>query len=239
MKESQVAECAVAVGAVPRRGMLLMILCCLAIVGCGMVGEPTVAAERVSSVPQPAASSSSPSVPLSEKIKFKTGDGDAAFSLKPEPDGAKLVDAEERELARFNRDGSKLKIKGPNDDVLGYVIASDGKFKIEDSEQEVELWNLQQQSDGDWKLEDGQGQLIYKVKLREYGLEIEDPSETSLFKVKLKEGKTSLRDAADQTLYSTKDSVPTVAMASLGFESIESLPLQMGLMTMLIIVDGR
>ncbi len=239
MKNSQVVEFVTPSVSVPRRKLLWVVSCCFAIAGCGNVGDSTAPAERVSAAPQSSDAISSPGGPLSGKIKFKTGDGDTAFSLKPEEDGAKLVNADERELARFNLNGSKLKIKGPDDNVLGYVIASDGKLKIKDSEQEKELWRLQQQSDGDWKLEDGREQLIYKIKVREYGFEIEDATEHSVFKVKLKEGKTSIRNASDQTLYYTKDQVPTLATTCLGFESIKNLPLQAGLMTMLIIFHGR
>ena len=195
--------------------------------------------DRTSSAPQLVDVESTGKGGLSGKIKFKTGNGDTVFSLKPQDDGAKLVDADEHELARFNLSGSKLKVKDPDDVILGYVIASAGKYKIENASQDVELWKLQRQDDGDWKLEDGQDHLIYKIKKREYGFEIEDATDNSLFKVKLKDGKTSLRDPSEQTVFSTKDQVPTIAVTCLGFETIDSLSLRAALMTMLIIDSGR
>ena len=188
-----------------RWSLLLMPACFFIQVGCGEVRESNVVNEGIestSATDQPVAKTASA---LSSKLSFKATDGNVAFSIKPKDDGAKLVDANEQEMARFNLSGTKLKIKGPDDTVLGYVIASDGKYKIEDADQKNELWKLQPQSDGDWKLEDGKDQLIYKIKVREYGFEIEDGAENSKYKIKLKDDKTSIRDASDKTVYYTKD----------------------------------
>ncbi len=185
-----------------------------------------------------ASTATTPRVPsrgFTEKIKFKSGAEATAFSLRPMDDGAKLIDSNEQEIARYNLSGNKLKVKSPEDKVLGYVTTSDGSFKIKDSEQAVELWQFQVQDDGDWKLEDGNDKIVYKIKKREYGFEIEDDADNSLFKVKLKDGKTSLRDPSEKTIYYTKDTVSTLAVTCLGLEKIESLELQVGLMTMLLL----
>lgn len=171
---------------------------------------------------------------VESKIKFKHKDGSTAFSIKPEADGAKLVDANEKEIARFNVSGAKLKIKDTKDIVLGYVIFSDGKYKVENADQSKELWKLQPQSDGDWKFENGDGRLIYKLKKREYGFEIEDGNENSLSKIKLKDGKTSLRDSSETTVLFTKDQVSTLAFACLGLETTNSPAIKAALMTMVI-----
>ncbi|MBM83490.1 MAG: hypothetical protein CMJ78_23270 [Planctomycetaceae bacterium] len=172
---------------------------------------------------------------FADKIKFKNDAGDTLYSLKPKDDGAKLVDADENELVRFNLDGKKLKIKDASDNILGWVITTEGKYKIEDAAQETELFKLQQQADGDWKLEDGQGQLIYKIKLRDYGFELEDPSETSLYKIKRKDDKTSIRNAADETVVSTKDEIVLIAMACLAFDAVDDLNLRAGLATLVLL----
>ena len=83
------------------------------------------------------------------------------------------------------------------------------------------IFALQRQQDGDYKLEDASGGLIYKVKKRPYGLKIEDASGVEVAKVKVKSGKTSLRDAADATLLSTKGKISVLAMACLSFSEIE------------------
>ena len=107
------------------------------------------------------------------------------------------------------------------------------------ADQSVDLYKFQPQSDGDWKLEGAVDKLIYKIKKRSYGFEIEDDAETSLFKAKLKEGKSSLRNAEDVTVYSTKDQIPILAIVCLGFETLDDTDhrreLQAALMTMLII----
>lgn len=219
-------------------------------VGCGQRTEQTLAIPTTQQSAAPPASASndtaSPSVAateatigLREKIKFKSDDGKTAFSIKPQDDGAKLVDADEMELARFNVDGNKLKIKAPDDEVMGYIVAADGQYKIKNAQQDVELWELQRQDDGDWKLKDGQETLIYKIKVRDYGFEIEDADEVSRFKVKLKDGKSSLRDASDKTVFSTHDSLPTIAVACLGCEAIEKIEFRSALLAFLTIRSER
>ena len=167
---------------------------------------------------------------VAEKLKVKSGSGETAFSIKPKDDGAKLVDAGEVELARFNAAAGKVKVKDADDVVLGYIVKSGERFKVEDPSQEVELFKLIPQADGDWKLEDARETLIYKIKLREYGFEIEDDAEHSLYKIKVKGDKTSLRDAADQTVYYTDEPVKPLAFACLGLDVIQDTRLRTALL---------
>lgn len=212
--------------------------------GCGGGGENEVAAEGGVAVDSQASPNlvaemalvekpdpqASPTPDDGGKVKFKDGSGEAVYSLKAKDDGAKLVDAEEQELARFTLSGSKVKVKGPDDEVLGYIIGEGARFKIEDAEQTRVLFELQRQADGDWKLEDGDEVPIYRIKKRDYGFELEDPAGRSLAKIKVKEEKTSLRDPAEQTLLYTKDPIRPLAMACLGLEAIVSLEMRAGLM---------
>ena len=154
-----------------------------------------------------------------EKIKFKQGDGTEKYSLKFKPDGAKLVDASDSELARLKVDDSqKVKIKAADETVLGYVVTQDGYWKLENGDQSEELYVLRLQDDGDLKLEDGADTQIYRVKKRDYGYEIETPEKESLYKVKVKEGKTSLRDSSEETVLSTKSPIAPAAMTPFGFD---------------------
>ncbi|MBD2744240.1 hypothetical protein H6H02_22195 [Coleofasciculus sp. FACHB-1120] len=154
-----------------------------------------------------------------EKIKFKQEGGAEAFALKPEADGAKLLDEKDKEIARFNVDaGGKVKIKSAADKVLGYVVVKDGYWKIENADQTKELYVLRRQNDGDYKLEDGADKEIYRIKARDYGFEVESPDKQSLYKVKVKNGKTSLINAADKPVFSTKSQVNPAAIASFGFD---------------------
>jgi len=218
-----------------------LVVACLQLVGCG--GKKTPAPEVTTRVvDKPVKSGVRPNTgttkTLKAKLKFKDAAGQAAFSLKPQTNGAKLVDGQERELARFQVKGSKLKIKDAQDKVLGYVNASQGKYKIKAPDGKTDLWQLEARTDGGWKLEDAQGQLVYRIKKRDYGFEIEDGAKSSLFKVKVKAGKTSLRDAAEKTVYSTRGQVSAIAVSCLGLTAIDSLTLRSGLLTMIAIRGG-
>jgi hypothetical protein len=166
------------------------------------------------------------------KVKIKMEDGRTGFSIKWMHDGAKLVDAEEREMVRFNASGDKLKIKDDQDNVLGYLVGRGDRVKIEDPSQQQKLFQLVRQADGDWKLEDASDQLVCRVKVREYGMEIESPGKDSLYKIKQRDGKTSLRDASDVTKMYTKAPVSAVAFACFGLDALE-LPVRAGLFVQL------
>ena len=235
----------------PKRldAICLILFAVLAPLGCAASETPEVPATRAkapvaeTSIPEKSATPTTnaaeePAVAvraISSKLKFKGEDGEVSFSVKPEADGAKLVDAKEQEIARFTVDANKLKVKDAADVVLGYVVVVDGHFKIKNAEQTVELFKLQSQADGDWKLENGGGDLIYKIKKRDYGFEIEDGNDNSVSKAKQKSGKTSLRNMAEETLLYTKDDISTLAFTCMGFDAVKSQPLQAGLMTMVIL----
>jgi hypothetical protein len=154
-----------------------------------------------------------------ETIKFKRDGGAEAFSLKSETNEAKLVDGNEKELARFNIDDrQKIKIKSKDNQSLGYVVIKDGVWKIKNASQDRELYILRRQEDGDYKLVDGAAKEIYRVKVRPYGFEIESATKQSIYKVKIKDSKTSLRNKSDQTILYTKSLITPIAIACFGFD---------------------
>ncbi|MBW4618309.1 MAG: hypothetical protein KME17_02845 [Cyanosarcina radialis HA8281-LM2] len=162
---------------------------------------------------------SNPTNVNTDKIEFKLENGSAAFAIKPKADGAKLVNANNQELARFNLDEKqKLKIKDAGDRVLGFIVTQNDYWKIENASQTQELYILRRQSDGDYKLEDGSDRQIYRIKQRDYGFEIETPTKQSLYKIKVKDGKTSLRDASDKTVLYIKTELTPIAIACFGFD---------------------
>ena len=217
------------------RRWTLPVLLAIAIAGCSQstpeLPKNASVPERREAVPTPAPASTVNSLP--EKVKFKHGSGETAWSIKRKDDGAKLVDATEQELARMTVDGRKLKVKDPQDVVLGWISKNETKYRILGPDSETRLFQLQRQEDGDWKLEDPQGQLICKFKKREYGYEAEGPAEQSLFKAKLDGDKRSLRNVSEETILYTKDSFSTLGVAVIGLETIESLPLRVALATFL------
>jgi hypothetical protein len=223
------------------RGKQLLRIAAGLLLVCGCSKSEDAASAGVRTVSPAAQSSESKSAAgslLQGKIEFKDVNGDTAFSLKPKEDGANLVDAHEAELARFVADASKLRVRNTTDQVLGYIIASNGKYKIENSTQDVELWKFQRQEDGDWKLEDSQERLIYKIKKRDYGFEIEDGLDNSLAKIRKKDGKTLMQNAFGKTVFSTRDQISTIAFACLAFDAIDSQPLRMALMIMVLRDNG-
>lgn len=172
-----------------------------------------------------------------QRIKLKHDDGNDAFALKPKADGAKFVDANDQELARFTLDeNDKVKIKDTNDSVLGYVIMKDGYWKIEDAQQTQELFILRAQEDGDYKLEDGNDTQLYRIKQRNYGYEVETPTKESLYKIKLKAEKLSLRDANDVTVIATKSPMLPLAMACFGLDALN--PAQQAALAYAVTLSG-
>ena len=166
---------------------------------------------------------------LFDRVQIKNEVGGDALEFKAKSDGAKVVDLRERELFRINLKGDKLKIKRPDESVVGYVVAKPGQFKVLDATEKLELFELQKQADGDWKLKDGKDKLLLRLKRRDYGFELETPDDKSLFKSKLKDGKVSLRDVNDKTVHSMKDSTSTLALSCLGFQPISELGVKAGL----------
>ncbi|MCP3168974.1 hypothetical protein [Myxococcus qinghaiensis] len=168
-------------------------------------------------------------VPLPGKLKFKDADDRERFSLKPKDDGAKLVDGEDRELARFKWKGTALKVSGPDDTALGYVVGSaGGALTVRDGEQRQVLYTLARQGSG-WRLTDAKGALLYTVSSDNEGARIEDASGTEVARVKVREGKVSLREPGGKTLLATKSLVSADAAACLAFEKLD-LPFRVALL---------
>jgi hypothetical protein len=170
-----------------------------------------------------------------DKIKFRDEAGKTTFSLKLKDDGGKLVDGNEKELARYTCKEHKVKIKDAEDKVLGYVIivgepAKIERLRLEGPDEKTELFVLKHQPDGDWKLEDPQQMRVYTIKKRDYGAEIKDAKDESLYKVKNKEGHTSLRNEAEKTVYHTNEAISAPAMACLGLDKISDVRLRAALM---------
>ncbi len=197
-------------------------------------GTPVASNEVASDQPK-SSSDAGQSHSLKQHIHFKDADGHRVFELKPEPDGAKLVGPDEKEMARYHVKDHTLKIKDAEDVVLGHIVRVDDHYKVEDPERKTVLFKLAAQGDGDWTVENGNQERLYRIKKRDYGYEIELPNDESVAKAKLKEGKHSLRNAQDVTLYSTKDHASTLGVACLGLEKINSLPIRLGLLLQMTI----
>jgi len=164
-----------------------------------------------------------------DKIKFHQEDGHTAFSLKLKDNGAKLVDGDEQELARFTVSQQKMKIKDAADKALGSIGIAEDRLKLESPDGKV-ICILRRQADGDWKVEDSQDKRLATIKRRDYGAELEDAEKKSLFKAKVKGRKASLRNPADHTVYSTNEKVSAEALSCLGLDVISDIRLRAGLL---------
>lgn len=175
---------------------------------------------------------------LAERIHLKDADGKRSFEIKPEPDGAKLVGPDDKEIARYTANDHTLSVKDANDKVVGHIVRQEDYYKVEDADRTKVLFKIAGKTGGDWSVEDGQQTRLYRIKKRDYGFEIESPTGDSLAKVKLKEGKLSLRNAKDATIYFTKDHASQLGFACLALDKISSEPLRFGLLIQLTI-DAR
>ncbi len=161
-----------------------------------------------------------------DKLKFKRANGQEAFSIKFKPDGGKLVDAGDQELARFKTEANQsIRIKGSNDEALGYVTSQAGAWSVVSADQSQVFFVLRSQAAGDYLLEDGNGSSLYRIQAREDGYKIGYPktaqaSPEPMYRVKVKPGKVSLRNAAGETILSTKGDMLPVAIAAFALDSL-------------------
>ncbi|MDM9384399.1 hypothetical protein QUB80_27385 [Chlorogloeopsis sp. ULAP01] len=164
--------------------------------------------------------SSNPNVVANtEKIKFKTEGGSDLFALKQKEDSAKLVDANDKEIARIKiEENNQVKLKSVSDKTLGYIVSEKEHWKLANSENK-ELYTLQK-INNNYKLKDWSNREIYQIKKRDYGFDIEKANNKLMYKVKVKEGKTSLRDKDDKTIFSTKLELTPIAFACFGLDTL-------------------
>ncbi|WP_008309706.1 hypothetical protein [Leptolyngbya sp. PCC 6406] len=156
-----------------------------------------------------------------DQLKFKHDDGSEAFALKFQDNGAKLVDSSDQEIARLTvNDGGKVKIKDPSDTELGYVVSYDGYWKVKNADQTQDLFVLKAREGDGYRMDDGQGNRLYRIKQRDYGYEIQTAEEVSLYKIKLKDGKLSLRDVNDDTVISIRSAMSPAAMTAFGLDAL-------------------
>jgi len=187
---------------------------CLALAAlCGLVlaacGEPGAALPG-----QPVAPAGTAPASYLAKVKWKAAAAAESFAIKVKEDGAKLVDAQENELARLRAEPGKVRIKDAAEQPLGAVHVKASQWHLKDAAGKV-LFQLVRQDDGDLKLQDGGGSLLFRIKRRDYGAEVETPDDRSLFKAKRKNGGLALRDAEEATVLSSDEAGDPQAAALL------------------------
>ncbi|MCC0176496.1 hypothetical protein I4641_05825 [Waterburya agarophytonicola K14] len=159
---------------------------------------------------------------LTEKLIFKRENGSEDFSFIPKSNGIKLEGIQGETIVNLTVDiNRKIQIQTSAGSILSHVLIRDNSWTIEDGEETEELYTLQQQTNGDYKLESGDNTAIYQIKKRDYGLEIETPDQKSLYKVKHQDNKQILQDINNKTVLETKSDFPLLAIACYGFEVLD------------------
>ncbi|MBD2042512.1 hypothetical protein [Microcoleus sp. FACHB-672] len=172
---------------------------------------------------QPAENNSlQPDKDADDTMQFKLKEGTNTFSIKPVVGGAKFLDATEKEIAQFTigTNSKQFRINSAAGKVLGYAAIKGSAWTIENAEQTKELYILSRQEDGNYQLKNEAGKEIYRIKLRDYGFEIETPAKQSLYKVKIEEDKIVLIDASDQIFLYTNSALPPLMLVCFGFEDL-------------------
>lgn len=164
---------------------------------------------------------------LDHPIKFDGPDGARSLKILPRPGMVKLEDGEDRLLARFKLVGERLEVeRGEPRELLGFVARPpDGSpgIHILAPEQGKVRYRVLREPDGDVRLENGAGTLLYKLKKRDYGFKTVDARDRVQSRLRQRSSKVSVRDATGETTLSTDDPVSPAAAA---FLTLGSLPVE-------------
>lgn len=153
-----------------------------------------------------------------DKLKFRNAVGKTLFSIKLKDDGAKLIDGDEKELARLKNekreDGPEIKIKSSDEKVLGTLGGPPGKWKLKDADKTL-LFSIRHEADDSYKIEDADGALVYRLKPREGGADVEDAMKATLFKVTAAAQEVTVRNATNKVILVAPARVAPMAAACL------------------------
>lgn len=148
------------------------------------------------------------------------GDGRPLFGIKRTDHGAKLVDATDRELARLEAHGDRVKITDANNAVVGGVTGGAKKLHVKAGDKDL-LFVLERQGDGDYKLVDAHEGLVAKLKMKGTDhVRVEDSTGKTLFKVKHKGDKVVLFDPTDAPALIARGAKSLLAFAAFGLDRL-------------------
>lgn len=160
---------------------------------------------------------------LASGIEFDGPTGDDLLTLDLRGEDVKLGDAAGESLARFRLEDGALRIQGPSGPPSGYVAPSGAGghgLRILETPDGRLLYLLRGEPDGDVRLEDGKGRVVYNIKKRDYGLKVERADGTLEAKIRVKDEKISVRDAEGATVFTTRQTIPPVSVACLALRMI-------------------
>ena len=165
-------------------------------------------------------------IQLDHAIEFDGLDSARVMKLVPRRERVKLEDANGELLARFTLDAGRLRVERAPRELVGFVVPAGeggGGLQILDARGGKLIYQLVREPDGDLKLEDHDKNVLYVLKLRDYGFKTVDAGGAVQSRVRVKPEKVSLRDASGRTTLSTRDAIPPAAAAcfTLGDLSLE------------------
>jgi hypothetical protein len=165
-----------------------------------------------------------------EKIKFKNADGKEIYIIKPKDDGYKLVDGNQKLLARYKFKDTRLKIKNADGKEIAMVSGDSTKLKIKVDKRTA--YFIKAQAKGAYKVKDGDENTLYKLKPKDYGFKIKNGAEKVIAKTKKKGEKIVFESAKGVRQYTTKAKISLLAASCVGFTKIP-LEMRIGMMLQL------
>ena len=84
----------------------------------------------------------------------------------------------------------------------------------------VTLYELRSEPDGDLKLVDADGEVVYKLKWREYGVKVVRRDGEVESRIRVGSDKIAVRDASGDTFLSTRAPISREAVAAISLEQL-------------------
>jgi hypothetical protein len=162
------------------------------------------------------------------KLKVRDAAGITVFEVKCRPDGAKLVDGAEKELARLKSEPGRIRVKGPDESRLASVTGNAPLWNVEGPDGKTILFKYSRLASGDCQLTDGSDKVLLKLQKCSYGFCVSSAEGTTVGVIRAKGGKVAVEDAAGKLKLSVRESTDAATVAVLGLEPL-SPPQRAGL----------
>ena len=166
-----------------------------------------------------------------ERIDFQDGQGKPFVVLERGGAGSRLLDGQGQELARYSPPAKgRVAVRDADNMVVGWIVIRDDRLQVRAVDGATIRFRFQRRENGNWKLEDGQDNLICKINRRVDGWEVKNPSGERMARVRKSENATTVSDGMGKTLASTTADIDGLVVACLEMGGVESLPLRGGVM---------
>ncbi len=155
-------------------------------------------------------------------LELSNAQGALAFKVEVDGSGGKCLDGKGVEQAVFKRkDDPKRRVLLVTAQGQSNSIESkkSGTWKLMDKQGTV-MFILKAEEGGRYKLKTPDEQTVYRIKQRDYGLEIETADDKSLYKVRVDQGKLIMKNAEGKIVFSTKSSSDPLMFSCFGFDKL-------------------